>query len=78
MYTSALFRAMKLSQARKMRDGLLKGDSVMAQAWKELLDGRTGTNTPDVPAQPQDIVNEDPDARGAKTREMMRRQEEGF
>ncbi len=28
---------MDLEHARKMRDGLLKGDSVMAQAWKELL-----------------------------------------
>lgn len=28
---------MHIEQARKMRDGLLKGDSVMAQAWKELL-----------------------------------------
>jgi len=29
---------MHIEQARKMRDGLLKGNSVMAQAWKELLD----------------------------------------
>ncbi len=28
---------MHIEQARAMRDGLLKGDSVMAQAWKELL-----------------------------------------
>ncbi len=69
---------MKLEQARKMRDGLLKGDSVMAQAWKELLDGRTDTGRPDVPAQPQDIVNKDPDARGAKTADMMKRQMEAF
>ncbi len=52
---------MKLSQARKMRDGLLKGDSVMAQAWKELLDGRTGTDSPDVQPEPS------PDERGFHT-----------
>ncbi len=30
---------MDLAHARKMRDGLLKGNSVMAQAWKELISG---------------------------------------
>lgn len=30
---------MTLEQARKMRDGILKGDSAMSQAWKELLGG---------------------------------------
>ncbi len=36
---------MHIEQARKMRDGLLKGDSVMAQAWKELL-GQVPEGTP--------------------------------
>lgn len=52
---------MKLSQARKMRDGLLKGDSVMAQAWKELLDGSPGTDSPDERGEI------DPSERGAHT-----------
>lgn len=30
---------MTLKQARAMRDGILKGDSAMAVAWKELLGG---------------------------------------
>ncbi len=61
---------MKLSQARKMRDGLLKGDSVMAQAWKELLDGRVGTDTPD----------EQPDSgeRGAHTLASMKSRQESW
>ena len=28
-----------LKQARAMRDGILKGDSEMAKAWKELIEG---------------------------------------
>ena len=45
---------MKLSQARKMRDGLLKGNSVMAQAWKELITGEAPSVTPTTssPASP--------------------------
>ncbi len=61
---------MKLSQARKMRDGLLKGDSVMAQAWKELLDGSTGTDSPD-----EDVSSEE---RGLRTLKRLRgMQDEG-
>ena len=30
---------MTLAQARKMRDGVLKGDSAIARAWKELITG---------------------------------------
>ena len=30
---------MTLEQARKMRDGVLKGDSAIAKAWKELISG---------------------------------------
>ena len=33
---------MTMKQARAMRDGILKGDSAMAQAWKELLGGSAG------------------------------------
>jgi len=38
---------MHIEQARKMRDGLLKGNSVMAQAWKELLGGIPSGEAPD-------------------------------
>ncbi len=30
-------KPMSLKQARAMRDGILKGDSAMSQAWKEIL-----------------------------------------
>ncbi len=63
---------MKLSQARKMRDGLLKGDSVMAQAWKELLDGRTGTDTPDEQGEI------DPSEQGAHTVASWNAKQEGW
>ncbi len=37
---------MTLAHARKMRDGVLKGDSVIAQAWKELISGEAATEAP--------------------------------
>ncbi len=65
---------MKLEQARKMRDGLLKGDSVMAQAWKELLDGSTGTKPLDERAE-EEAQSSD---RGFKTAAAFRRRDGAF
>ncbi len=56
-----------------MRDGLLKGDSVMAQAWKELLDGSPGTHTPDERAPSSDV-----DRRARKVLDTWDLREEGF
>lgn len=62
---------MKLSQARKMRDGLLKGDTVMAQAWKELISGEAAS---DVSAEPAASSDE----RGAHTLANLKEQAEGW
>ena len=53
---------MHIDQARKMRDGLLKGDTVMARAWKELLPGYGGSSDSDVsPDSPSPGSSENPD-----------------
>ena len=44
---------MTLAQARKMRDGVLKGDSAIARAWKELLTGEAAASEVSSRASPQ-------------------------
>ncbi len=66
---------MKLEQARKMRDGLLKGNSVMAQAWKELITGAPAASPADeggLRAAPST------GERGAHTIASMKAKEEGW
>ncbi len=57
-------KPMTLEQARKMRDGVLKGDSAIAQAWKEIL--------PDSRAvvEPQEASSEEVDDRGQTALDM--------
>ena len=62
---------MTLEQARKMRDGVLKGDSAIARAWKELISG-------DVAPPPQDSSPATSSDRGAATLASMRAREEAW
>ncbi len=44
-------KKLTLEQARKMRDGVLKGDSAIAQAWKELIGGPPFSGGDDSPLE---------------------------
>ena len=44
-------KPISIEQARKMRDGILKGDSAIAQAWKELI-GSPESSIPEEEAAP--------------------------
>ena len=63
---------MTLAQARKMRDGVLKGDSAIARAWKELI---TGEAAPEVLTSP---LEASPGERGTHTLATLKAREEAW
>ena len=68
---------MTMKQARAMRDGVLKGDSSIAKAWKELLEAGGSTDFEDGSGDPltQEEL-EKSDERGAKTLLRLRAQQD--
>lgn len=62
---------MTLAQARKMRDGVLKGDSAIAQAWKELISGEAAS-------EPATEAEADAEERGYATLERFKARDEGW
>lgn len=63
---------MTLKQARAMRDGVLKGNSVMAKAWKELITGEAAV-APTSEASPSS-----PGDRGTHTLASLKAQAESW
>ena len=71
---SVLMPKMTLEQARKMRDGVLKGDSAIAQAWKELITGEAATPSAADTSSPA----ASPGERGAHTLASLKAQAEAW
>ncbi len=74
-------KRMTMEQARKMRDGVLKGDSAIAAAWKELIDSEPATGPADEASAQTDERGQvvlDMKDEGAHRLAFMRRTSEQF
>ncbi len=76
-------KPMSIQQARKMRDGVLKGDSAIAQAWKELIDSGGSLVEPESADEASEVDDRgqtplDMKNRGSHTLAYLRRVDEQF